>query len=116
MSQFEDELKSLKLKGCVKCYGSGQLDDLECPKCKGTGFHNVADEMRTELVGYDEIGSAIRKVKDEPLYTLQQMRQITIAFYYWWHNQPGTNTQQGFDTWWALPETEEVIELIQGKK
>lgn len=22
-----------------------------------------------------------------------------VEFYYWWHNQPGTNTEDGFDDW-----------------
>jgi hypothetical protein len=32
-----------------------------------------------------------------------KIEEIAIAFYYWWHNQPGTNTEQGFKEWWALP-------------
>jgi len=31
-----------------------------------------------------------------------QAKQIATEFYYWWHNQPGTNTEQGFDEWWKL--------------
>ena len=27
-------------------------------------------------------------------------KKMATDFYYWWHNQEGTNTQQGFDDWW----------------
>jgi hypothetical protein len=27
-------------------------------------------------------------------------KEIATKFYYWWHNQPGTNTEDGFDKWW----------------
>lgn len=27
-------------------------------------------------------------------------QKMATDFYYWWHNQPGTNTQQGFEEWW----------------
>lgn len=28
------------------------------------------------------------------------VKEIATAFFYWWYNQPGCNTQQGFDEWW----------------
>lgn len=31
-----------------------------------------------------------------------RLKEVATEFYYWWHNQPGTNTQQGFDDWWEL--------------
>lgn len=34
----------------------------------------------------------------------EQARKIATEFYYWWHNQPGTNTQQGFDDWWLIKD------------
>ncbi len=27
-------------------------------------------------------------------------KKMATDFFYWWYNQPGTNTQDGFDTWW----------------
>lgn len=27
-------------------------------------------------------------------------QKMATDFYYWWHNQPGANTQQGFAEWW----------------
>ena len=28
------------------------------------------------------------------------IKEVATEFFYWWHNQPGANTQQGFDDWW----------------
>lgn len=36
----------------------------------------------------------------------QYSKKIAVEFYYWWHNQPGTNTKEGFDDWWKLKEGE----------
>ena len=30
------------------------------------------------------------------------LKDIATEFYYWWHNQPGTNTAEGFDDWWEI--------------
>lgn len=30
-----------------------------------------------------------------------QAKEIATGFFRWWHNAPGTNTDQGFDAWWA---------------
>ena len=27
-------------------------------------------------------------------------KRVATEFYYWWHNQPGTNTEQGFEEFW----------------
>jgi len=27
-------------------------------------------------------------------------KQISVEFFRWWYNQPGNNTEQGFDDWW----------------
>lgn len=32
-------------------------------------------------------------------------RDVALEFYYHWHNSPGTNTAQGFDSWWELNKT-----------
>lgn len=34
----------------------------------------------------------------------EQFGAVAVEFFYWWHNQPGTNTAQGFDEWWAIRE------------
>ena len=28
--------------------------------------------------------------------------EVAREFYYWWHNQPGSNTSQGFQDWWKI--------------
>jgi hypothetical protein len=33
----------------------------------------------------------------EKLYTKEEIREICLGFFFWWYNQPGTNTYQGFD-------------------
>ena len=30
----------------------------------------------------------------------EHYKKLATDFFYWWHNQPGSNTQQGFDDWW----------------
>jgi len=32
----------------------------------------------------------------------QDAMELATSFYVWWHNQPGTNTEQGFSEWWEL--------------
>lgn len=29
-------------------------------------------------------------------------KDIATEFYYYWHNQQGTNTADGFDDWWEI--------------
>ena len=31
-------------------------------------------------------------------------KQIACEFFRWWHNQPGSNTEQGFGDWWERRE------------
>lgn len=38
-------------------------------------------------------------------------RKMATDFYYWWHNQPGTNTQQGFDEWWREHHKKEYLDI-----
>jgi len=30
----------------------------------------------------------------------ETVKKLCTTFYYWWHNQKGTNTEEGFETWW----------------
>lgn len=30
----------------------------------------------------------------------KRLKKICIKFFYWWYNQPGNDTEQGFDKWW----------------
>jgi len=38
------------------------------------------------------------KVFDDVEYP--RMKRIATSFFYWWYNQPGQNTSEGFDDWW----------------
>lgn len=37
---------------------------------------------------------ALRKVPKKDL------KAVCVKFFYWWYNQPGSNTEQGFDDWY----------------
>ena len=30
----------------------------------------------------------------------EKLKEISCAFFRWWYNAPGNNTEQGFDEWW----------------
>lgn len=30
------------------------------------------------------------------------LREVAVTFFYWWHNQPGSNTADAFDDWLKL--------------
>ena len=32
-------------------------------------------------------------------YRADELKSLATDFFHWWHNQPGTNTQDGFDEW-----------------
>jgi len=36
----------------------------------------------------------------ERLRSKEHIEEYCVAFYRWWHNQPGTNTDEGFNDWW----------------
>lgn len=44
---------------------------------------------------------SVSHCKKYPRITQDIARQIAIEFYFWWHNQPGKNTTQGFDEWFS---------------
>lgn len=35
--------------------------------------------------------------------SVEEVKTAFVAFFHWWWNQPGTNTEQGFDDWAAGP-------------
>lgn len=40
-----------------------------------------------------------------------KLKEFTTSFFYWWHNQPGTNTQQGFDEWFRDSEVKKILSV-----
>lgn len=64
-----------------------------------TGLHEP------EQIKVEEIWDLRNVEKATPQECLEQYsKNIAVEFYYWWHNQPGSNTKQGFDDWWKLQE------------
>ena len=43
--------------------------------------------------------------------TLQDIKEISISFFYHWYNMPGSNTELGFDSWLVLQEHKIIEEL-----
>lgn len=46
-----------------------------------------------------EMAAEIERLHESPRITEQNALEIATQFFYWWHNQPGTNTMQGFGEW-----------------
>jgi len=40
----------------------------------------------------------------------KKLKPVVIAFFYWWYNQPGSNTAQGFDDYITTIEGRQAIE------
>ena len=60
------------------------------PKQAGKLYQkSLAQEQRIK-----ELEAAQQRVDKEAA------RKIATEFFYWWYNQLGANTQQGFDAWW----------------
>jgi len=51
----------------------------------------------------EEIADAVLKaaVSPAPAPDKEALKKVAVEFFYWWHNQPGSNTEEGFDQWWA---------------
>lgn len=41
-----------------------------------------------------------RPMRENEKLNKDKAKIIALEFFYWWHNQPGTNTADGFDEWW----------------
>jgi len=50
------------------------------------------EQLRIKLKGREGVVTHNEHIKE---------KAIAVDFFHWWHNQPGTNTEQGFDDWWA---------------
>lgn len=62
---------------------------------------NVEDAADAKLVA--DLAARVRELEGK-----DHAKEIAIGFYYWWHNQPGNNTQQGFDVYWRQLEMEKL--------
>lgn len=62
------------------------------PKQAGKLYQkSLAQELRIKELEAEQQSNDIDK---------ETAREIATKFFYWWYNQPGANTQQGFDKWW----------------
>lgn len=60
-------------------------------------------EAQTRLwhVVYDVLKHFLNKPKKSDDDQKEALKTFATKFFYWWYNkQGGTNTQEGFDTWW----------------
>jgi hypothetical protein len=48
-------------------------------------------------------------VSSNQMIRSSQLKQLCTSFYYWWHNQPGSNTEQGFEEWIARPDVQAML-------
>jgi len=32
----------------------------------------------------------------------EDIKELVTSFFYYWYNQPGTNTEEGFEKWYEL--------------
>lgn len=46
------------------------------------------------------------------------IKNLCTSFYRWWHNQPGSNTEQGFDEWFQHDDVQAFVarEIMDSKK
>jgi len=38
--------------------------------------------------------------KRENTFEFDEAKKLATSFFYWWYNQTGSNTEDGFDDWW----------------
>jgi hypothetical protein len=48
------------------------------------------------------------KWQAERMYSEEEVRQISLDFFYHWWNSKGTNTEQGFDKWFEQFKQKEI--------
>lgn len=68
-----------------------KLHDVNCSNLAEIGHNNAkcAETLLSQLTAAQQSAQ-------------EQFRDVAVEFFYWWHNQPGSNTAQGFDEWWKL--------------
>jgi len=70
-------------------------------------FTSFDDDLRLRIAEGDnlvsELAARVRELEGK-----DHAKEIATGFYYWWHNQPGNNTQQGFDEYWRQSRMEEL--------
>ena len=55
-----------------------------------TTAYAIEEDIRQAITNPDQFATADKLIH----------KQIACEFFRWWHNQLGSNTEQGFDDWW----------------
>lgn len=58
----------------------------------------IVDDLRDEGFAISVVASDTAALPSD----YEGVKELCTKFFYWWHNQPGTNTQAGFDDWWKV--------------
>ncbi len=57
-------------------------------------------EPTSKLVSTEKLQEELNfQLQQERSYSEEEVRKITLDFFYHWWNSKGTNTEQGFDKW-----------------
>jgi len=65
----------------------------------------------------DRVKNLEQKQKQHETDLLNKIaKPIATRFFYWWHNQPGSNTESGFDDWWVSKEARSIVSEITDRK
>jgi hypothetical protein len=99
-----ERAKDFYREGCFKCWQCGKVvvDNINKPKQEtleefaeklARAFDNDNYKALMELV----IEGA--KFQAERMYSEEEVRKISLEFFYHWWNTKGSNTEQGFDKW-----------------
>ena len=70
----------------------------------------VVQPMADEIDRLNALLKATTQTPDKAAF-----EKVAVEFYYWWHNQPGNNTAEGFNKWWASREAQAPSDLTQTK-
>jgi hypothetical protein len=110
------EIAGLKRKQENCCTPIGQIKRYkDCVGCDRKPKQETLEEMANKWVfetnGYkwsnnddtagDNYGSFVAGYKEslKTMYSEEEVRKISLDFFYHWWNSKGTNTEQGFDKW-----------------
>ena len=78
------------------------------------------DFVTCDFTRYTELSGKPNLFETKILYAAPQpaelpanLKDIVTSFYYWWHNQPGSNTADGYDEWISSPNIQRMFATRQ---
>jgi hypothetical protein len=72
---------------------------------------SLSERLRPDVEAAPWVIAEVKKLEAEVKQLQEGEKERCVEFFRWWYNQPGTNTEQGYDRWVA----ECTPELIDGK-